>query len=130
MRNADKHAKELIDVGGLFAVVDDKVVACTHQCSECLFKGSACNYTRMEWLLKDVSLTYDEKKYLSYVIKPFKARVTYLNKKQDRNYEYLEIVYEDLEKCKCSVWLPNFIRGSMYKGMEINKEYTVEELGL
>ena len=68
-----------------------------------------------------------EKEYLSAVIKPFKEIITGI------------VVYEVLiGKCYLSVHLrgddeisfPCFKKGTMYKNMQINREYTLQELGL
>ncbi len=69
-----------------------------------------------------------ERKYLSGIIRPFRDRVRYIQK----------IVYSLEEKefivivcISCgNIIFPDFKKGSMYKGMELNKGYTLEELGL
>lgn len=69
-----------------------------------------------------------EKAYLSAVIKPFRKDVKYI-KKMDyviRAKEYLLIKMHDLSTAA----LPLFEKETMYKGMEANKAYTLEELGL
>lgn len=86
-----------------------------------------------EWLEKDngkeckpTILTEKEKAYLSAVIKPFRKDIKYI-KKMDFviRKEYLLIKMHDLSTAA----LP-FEKGTMYKGMEANREYTLEELGL
>lgn len=74
-------------------------------------------------------LDEEEKKYLSAVIKPFKNRVEYIIKKlsfYNRTAEYIEI---ELINDDC-IMLPYFDKRTMYKGMEIDKKYTLKELGL
>lgn len=68
-----------------------------------------------------------ERRYLSTVIRPFKNRVKYITKRSimDRKKEYIYIHVTD--DCIC---LPCFRKGSMYKGMEIDRNYSFEELGL
>lgn len=84
-----------------------------------------------EWLEEEYEptiLTDEEKAYLSAVIKPFRKDVKYI-KKMDyviRAKEYLLIKMRDLSTAA----LPLFEKETMYKGMEANKAYTVEELGL
>lgn len=72
-------------------------------------------------------LTQEEKEYLSYVIKPFRDRVGYVRKYAhiDNKHEWIEIVFTNTFMC-----FPFFEKGTMYKGMEPNKEYTLEELEL
>ena len=70
-------------------------------------------------------LTAKEKEYLAAVIKPFREEFMYLVKSQKGEYEYLVI------HLKCDfISLPDFKIGSMYKGLEVNKRYTLKELGL
>lgn len=72
-------------------------------------------------------LTEREKAYLSVVIKPFREKVEYVYKiclEIDKR-EYLEISLENgVISFLC------FEKGTMYRGMELNKRYTLEELGL
>ena len=73
-------------------------------------------------------LTDKEKAYLLAVIKPFRKDVKYI-KKMDfviKAKEYLLIKMHDLS----TAGLPLFEKETMYKGMEVDKKYTLEELGL
>lgn len=68
-----------------------------------------------------------EKEYLSAVIKPFRKKVKYIEKRfWTPNLEYLSIRLKNNEFFA----FPNFKKGKMYKGMEHDKYYTLEELGL
>ena len=71
-------------------------------------------------------LTDKEKAYLSAVIKPFREEVKSIKKVNFcGEAEYLKILFEmDLMS------LPFFANGTMCKGMETGKCYTLEELGL
>lgn len=73
-----------------------------------------------------------EKRYLSAVIKPFRKHIITIRKIEYYKYEFIAIViYRTDEGASCEVIsLPYFNKGKMYKGMEINKEYAPEELGL
>lgn len=73
-----------------------------------------------------------EKEYLSAVIKPFRKHIINIRKIQNYRYEFIEImIYRTDEGVSCEVIsLPYFNKDKMYKGMEINKQYTLEELGL
>lgn len=66
-----------------------------------------------------------EKAYLSAVIKPFREKVGYVKKIDCGKREFLKIYLED-----DNIPFPFFTKGTMYKGMEANKRYTLEELGL
>ena len=72
-------------------------------------------------------LTKEEKEYLEGVIKPFKDIVEYIAKSNmDNNLEYLCIkIKDDYHLC-----FPNFLKNKYYKGLEIEKKYTLEDLGL
>ncbi len=68
-----------------------------------------------------------EKEYLSNVIKPFRNKVKFFEKCNAREeQQYLDIYIED----NGYIVFPEFEENSMYKGMELNKQYTLKELGL
>ena len=73
-------------------------------------------------------LNEKEKEYLAAVIKPFRKNIKYITKKDFviKAKEYLLIKMHDLS----TAGLPLFEKETMYKGMEANKTYTLEELGL
>ena len=82
-----------------------------------------------------------EKEYLSAVIKPFRNRILYIAKSETvktydnpnpKIYECIYIMYKDSPKKKNPFYMgfPCFEKGTMYKGMELDKKYTLEELGL
>ena len=66
-----------------------------------------------------------EKEYLSAVIKPFREEVETIEKTSFSGYEQLQISDGDTIMA-----FPCFEKGTMYKGMEVDKDYTLEELGL
>ena len=71
-----------------------------------------------------------EKKYLSAVIKPFRNKVYAIAKYDngDDNY-YIQIMIKQYVYFEY-IDLPYFKKGTMYKGMELKKEYTLDQLGL
>ena len=71
-----------------------------------------------------------EKKYLSAVIKPFRNKVYAIAKYDDGddNY-YIQIMMKQNVYFEY-IDFPYFKKGTMYKGMELKKEYTLEQLGL
>ena len=75
-----------------------------------------------------------EKEYLSNLIEPFKKRVIRIEKIKTLygNSEFINIVlYNSISYNKEeSIQLPYFKKGTMYKGMELGKKYTLKELGL
>jgi hypothetical protein len=80
---------------------------------------------------KEEILDEAEKEYLRNVIKPFRNRVKYIKKEEDfvdgKQFIYIVLIreggYDDIP-------FPSFKKNAMYRGMEINKEYTLEQLGL
>lgn len=76
-----------------------------------------------------------ERRYLSAVIRPFRNKIKHLAKHggdyHDYYYEYITVMYYvDQVLTTYSFGLPIFPEGTMYKGMKLNSEYTLEELGL
>jgi len=95
------------------------------------FSGSVstCS-TFTKWLEEEYKpniLEEKEKEYLAAVIKPFREKVKYIQKCFDLGNEAYIYIY--VKKCG-SMIIPTFRRGTMYKGMEVNKRYTLEDLGL
>ena len=133
MLNKEKYKDELEEVlaKGLAVLKSGEILRCRDlkYCNECIFFGGICVNSAMDWLnseYKEPILTEEEREYLSAVIKPFRNEV--LNIKKKSNYlAWISIVMKDQEIIK----LPFFEKSSeMYKGMELGKEYTLEELGL
>ena len=88
---------------------------------------------RVDIVKKAKSIIDDaEKRYLSNIIKPFRKHIITIRKIQNYKYEFIEIViYSNVEGVSCEVIsFPYFKKSKMYKGIEINKEYTLKELGL
>lgn len=83
----------------------------------------------LDWMAQEYKpepLDYVEKKYLSEVIRPFRKEVTTIKKLEvPSGREYILILLKDDVMC-----LPRFEKGRMYKGLELEKGYTPEELGL
>ena len=84
-----------------------------------------------EWLeeeYKPATLTDKEEVYLSAVIKPWKNKIKFIEKFED-TYDKERILIWIIGDCR-NIYLPQFEKGKMYKGMEVDKKYTLEELGL
>lgn len=102
-------------------------IDCPHtSCEECQEKF-------FKWLLeeyKEPILNDKEREYLAAAIRPFKKHVCTVCKKYVQScsglsYEYIVV------KISTERWgFPKFVEGTMYKGMELDKEYSLEELGL
>lgn len=85
-------------------------------------------FERVEEEKKEI-LDKVEKNYLTNVIKPFKKRFKGISKIESpmspAEKEFLQIQLNNDE-----IILPYFEKGTMYKEMELNKRYTLEELGI
>lgn len=86
-------------------------------------------------IAKEVNSVLDEaeKRYLSNIIKPFRDKVisiaNYYEESIDNNFIEIEVKQNYCNENQY-VSLPYFKKGTMYKGMEEYKKYTLEELGL
>lgn len=73
-------------------------------------------------------LDEEEKEYLSHVIRPFRDRIKSIVKcpyfDGKKYWIDINLIREE------SMSFPIFNKNTMYKGMELDKEYTLEELGL
>ena len=126
MLNIEKYKEDILNmshanitccVGSLNHVED-----CTNRlCKEC--KKEA-----LKWLLSEAQILDDaEKRYLRGVIRPFRNRVAFIKKTCNCvGFKWIEIAVEGNR----TIVLPGFKNDEMYKGMELEKEYTLEELGL
>ncbi len=92
-----------------------------------LNKAIKTNKAKLTLEYQEPILDEAERKYLSGVIRPFRDSVEYIKKIKDnyRKEEYIVIHTNQIV-----IPFPFFKKGTMYKGMELNKEYTAEELGL
>lgn len=76
-------------------------------------------------IIKEEILDEKEKEYLRAVIKPFRDKVDFILKKRASISEYIVIALKDE-----IIALPWFKKGTMYKGMETYKKYSLEDLNL
>lgn len=90
----------------------------------------------LDWMAqpyKEPILDDVEKSYLRSVIKPFRGRVNYIYKTScgEKAYFIRIVVRSTILPCGLdSMFFPVFAKDTMYKGMELNKTYTLKELGL
>lgn len=86
--------------------------------------------------MEESILTASEKEYLSNVIKPFRKKSTITIAKYVSDYvadeEYIIIWLSNIDNpnIKAIISFPLFKAGEMYRGMEVDKEYSLKELGL
>lgn len=90
-----------------------------------------CYVRNLKWLLEEREkpiLSDTEKEYLAAVIKPFREKIECIFKAKFPNFdEYCIIVGL---KDNDSLRFPRFLGNTMYNGMEVDKEYELEKLGL
>ena len=108
-----------------------KLIREKYGCQIKVERGEHATDAILEWMAqpyKEPILDEDERKYLADVIRPFKDRVKYIAKimSYDEFEQRIKIVfYNGYFTC-----LPYFKANMMYEGMELDKSYTLEELGL
>lgn len=83
-------------------------------------------------IVKKPILDEAEKRYLSNVIKPFRNQIESIVKYSYGKYEAINMVnFKVDENMSFTVTnFPYFKKGTMYKGMEVNKEYSLKDLEL
>lgn len=126
IRNLETDINRLLDYKEIFEMTYDDLyeVAKDVSCTEC---KERC----LKWLMeeyKEPVLDDVEKKYLSSVIKPFRKNVSYIEKIHSKvdTYDYICV---RVNRCEI-MFFPKFEENTMYKGMELGRKYTLEELGL
>ena len=76
-------------------------------------------------------LDRQERMYLKNVVAPFWEKVDFIIKCQDGSFEYITICVNGNYGYRHEhIILPNFPSETMYKNMELEKQYTLEELGI
>ena len=141
MLNAEKYKNEIqkiLDRGYDIAIEKEtkKIVACDDTCCDnCVLNSkSNCSLHIERWLIseyKEQNLTEEEREYLSSVIKPFRKFVVYIEKiKYIDGWERITFYSLNFKSWECVTNLPPFQSGTRFEGMELNKQYRLEELGL
>ncbi len=79
-------------------------------------------------------LNKEEKEWLENFLRPFKDKVKSICKFNiwvaGRYNELIEVIYQSIRDSEERLDLPEYKAGTMYKDMEQDKKYTLEELGL
>lgn len=99
------------------------------------FGCRGCAERFLKWLLEEAKepvLDVAERKYLFEVIRPFRNKITYIVKAihYEADRQYISIKTKGKNGFIDSLNFPDFEKDTMYKGMVIDKPYTLEELGL
>lgn len=136
MLNIEKYKDEIlkqVKSGNTFfcAIGNVSDINTCHYCEIC---DKKCEEKMFNWLLeeyKEPILTEEEKTYLSAVIKPFRKFVVFLEKLESKEgWEKIAFYSLNLKSWECMTILPPFQSGARFKGMELNKQYKLEKLGL
>lgn len=109
---------------------EDEQEICDHKCQECFIKS-------IKWFgqqYHEPVLTREEKVIVKDIInalKPFNLKFTHITKNgfSPEKKEYLSLIYDKDDKYFW-VELPKFESDEKFVDMELNKSYTLEELGL
>lgn len=137
MLNKEKYAKEIAELAinnEIIALKDNKPISCRKiKCNDCgeNVPGYGCSVKKLtEWAnseYKEPILDNSEKRYLRGVIRPFRNMVAFIKKTCNcGGFKWIEIAVEGNR----TIVLPGFKNDEMYKGMELEKEYKLEELDL
>lgn len=134
----NKYKYNLLDLAKLLQRLDNGTFIIDSDDGVELFTSNEGSYTedmrRLLWWLEQDEPILDEveKEYLSGIIKPWKEKVKFIAKYKtyDGNHEFININYLDTNISLENVSLPSFKPNTMYRGMELDKEYTLKELGL
>lgn len=151
MKNIEKYYKEILKNKDSFAVNEQtgKVSSCSKTiCENCKFyyanscyEYDNCEEAKLSWLFEENEesnsiLTEEDKKILKDVINvfnSFKKEIADIRKRHICRGCYLYINYidggEDVSSIETHTTLP-FNGDKLFKGMELNKRYTLEELEL
>lgn len=128
MKNIEKYKDEILNAfhTDLSCCVNSDILhlPCNSNCRE-------CKQSVVEWLTEEYSepiLDNAEREYLSAAIKPFRKMIAYIVKAQDFDdgKQCIRIILQNGD----GMHFPYLNDDAMYKGMEVNKEYSLKELGL
>lgn len=122
------------------------------KCTKCPFSNVICDRSKISWInnkdlysdkflnqeieIVEPILDEQEKKYLENLTKPFKNRVTCITKCSylyNHIFCFINIFIDGIDETYCKkevITLPYFRNDTMYKNMELYKQYTIKELGL
>lgn len=132
MKNKDKYnLRELLfsrECASSYILHNGKYIAKFNNMNSYEYFNAVIDWLEQEYQEPPI-LDGEEKEYLKAVIKPWQDRVVYIYKHEYCDEEYISIIYRDGLYENCASF-PSFKKGTMYKGMELNRKYTLEELGL
>lgn len=138
MLNREKFEKEIERVGYDFAITKNKEIISCDKCTNCIFDGASptCTHAKIRWLLeewKETILNEKEKEILIKLIETNKAiyntDVLFVEKLSTTNNFskcYLYIMFENRNSSETLT----FYSDTIFSRMELNKQYSLKDLGL
>lgn len=137
MKNKEKYSLDKLRISVTHTVTGISDIEIFHGIKRVYYKSYSVEEFTLRWITDFMKwleeecvskiLTDKEKAYLSAVIKPFRKRIEYIEKRCFvSGTEYILISLQNNK----TLSFPTFKTGTMYKGMKSRKEYTLEELGL
>lgn len=137
MKNKEKYSLDKLRISVTHTVTGISDIEIFHGIKRVYYKSYSVEEFTLRWITDFMKwleeecvskiLTDKEKAYLSAVIKPFRDRIEYIEKRCFvSGTEYILISLQNNK----TLSFPTFKTGTMYKGMKSRKEYTLEELGL
>lgn len=140
MLNAEKYKERIkeLDYRVTIDINSNELKHCNEMnCCNCKFRDNDCNRKRTEWLLeeyKEPILTDEEKEYLKNLIKHFRNYIKYIERETEDFYngEQLESINIWMEKGDIGNFtiIPIVETSLTFEGMEDERQYSLEELGL
>lgn len=130
MKNFEKYKDKLLD----------RINVCSwydyfNSDDDCVQDCKACEERFVKWLFEDSEkpvLDRVEREYLKAVIWPLRKIIVTVSKNRLNNdLEYIALRVKSFKKDEEeNMCFPSFKIGTMFKGMELGKKYSLEELGL
>ena len=109
---------------GFVEIIHNSQLAKQHSDKDRIIKIERPKYEVVEE--KKELLTEEEKEYLSHIIRPFRNIVIGIEKREWNKKQYIHFCITN----DCGMSFPYFEPNTMYKGMKLDKTYTLLELGL
>ena len=116
------------EIRGVFGTETDDVSSFEECFSDNIFSNITWENSPIQFR-DDEPLTPKEREYLKFVFRPFASHIKYVQKLITGNWDYIR-AYMWNGRNAASMTFPVFEKGTMYKGMELKKPYTLDELGI
>ena len=118
---------------GVYAKIGKDNVLCLNggDLPECYWIIKSVELIKTDWeIYHEPILDEEEREYLLNIIRPFKQKVLWVRKQKSGSSPSYGFLVIGLKNAISDICLPPFKANSMYKNMKLDKNYTLEELGL